>query len=392
VGLERLVQYLLDEGRVTPDQIAEARRTQGFFGGQIGSHILKLGFVDEVSLGAALSQVTGVRYASGDRLRNASENALTSLDPRTAERLRACPFERDRHTVRIAMLNPRDAVAIAEIRSATGCEVEPWVTCEYRLYQALERHYRVNAGRPRAITLAPPLPHDRAARRSRRGSDDRVPIENDVLSGPGPDGCSLDAEVGYDEHVVTRRGSPLDDVLDAIESVDADRRDIVTPIDPLEKLDNVLVAAEDRGRIAAAVLELCAGHAARSALFAVGKAGLRVIAGRGRAFETQRLGALTIPAERSTVLGAVLESRDLFFGVVPPDPANRDLYTALGVRLPSMAMVLPILVKSRIAALLYLDDEGRPMRRPDIALMRRVAGKAGVAFEVLLLRGKLRKI
>ena len=135
-----------------------------------------------------------------------------------------------------------------------------------------------------------------------------------------------------------------------------------------------------------------AGHAARAALFAVGKEGLRVIAGRGPALETERLRRLTLPAERSTVLGAVVESRDFFYGVVPPHPANRELYAALGGRLPSMAMVLPILVKSRVAALLYLDDEDRPMRRPDIALMRRVTGKAGVAFEILLLRGKLRKI
>jgi hypothetical protein len=57
-----------------------------------------------------------------------------------------------------------------------------------------------------------------------------------------------------------------------------------------------------------------------------------------------------------------------------------------------MAMILPIPVKSRIAAVLYLDDDDRPLPRPDIPLMRRVAVKAGLAFEILLLRGKLRKV
>jgi len=392
VGLERLIQHLLDKGRVTPDQIAEARRSQGFFGGQIGSHILKLGFVGEASLGEALSKVTGAPYASGERLQGASESALASLDPRTAERLLACPIERDGRTVHIAMLNPGDALTLAEVRSATGCEVDPWVTCEYRLYQALERHYRVNAGRPRAITLAPPLSCERAPQGPLRESAATVQAGYDGSFGPGPDRRLLDADLGHHEHDDAHHGSPLDDVLDAIERVDANARNVVTPIDPLEKLERVLIAAEDRGRIADAVLGFCAGHAARSALFAAGKEGLRAIAGRGRAFETEQLRALTIPVERSTVLGAVIESRDLFFGVVTPHPANRDLYSALGGRLPSMAMVLPILVKSRVAALLYLDDEDRPMRRPDIALMRRVAGKTGVAFEILLLRGKLRKV
>jgi hypothetical protein len=392
MGLDRLVQYLLDEGRVTRDQIAEARRTQGFFGGQIGSHILKLGFVDEARLGEALSAVTGVPYASGDQLRVVPEDALASLDAHTVERLRVCPIERDSGSIRIAMLNPRDAVAIAEVRSATGCGVEPWVTCEYRLYQALERHYRVSAGRPRAISLAPPLPHERAMKSARREPAGGVAPEDDRSLGVGLDGRPLDAEVGFEEHLVAHHGSPLDDVLDAIESADVVERDIVKPVDPLEKLESELVAAEDRGRIADALMEFCAGHAARAALFAIGKDGLRGLVGRGRAFDTERLRSLTLSVEPSTVLGAVLESRDFFFGVVPPHPANRDLYSALGGKLPSMAMVLPITVKNRIAAVLYLDDEDQPMRRPDIMLMRRVAGKAGLAFEILLLRGKLRKI
>jgi hypothetical protein len=39
-----------------------------------------------------------------------------------------------------------------------------------------------------------------------------------------------------------------------------------------------------------------------------------------------------------------------------------------------------------------MDEGERPLTRPNIPLMRRVAAKAGLGFELLLLRGKLREI
>jgi hypothetical protein len=336
--------------------------------------------------------VTGVPYASGERLRVVPEDALSSLDPHVAEKLRVCPLEREGGVLRIAMLNPRDAVAIAGVRAATGCEIEPWVACEYRLYQALERHYRLSAGRPRAITLAPPLPHERVATRAPGAAPAPEPAIDGGDHPLGLDGRPLDAEVAFEEHYVASQSSALEEVLDAIESVEPERRDVVRPIDRLGALESELVAAEDRGRIADALLEFCGEYASRAALFAVGKEGLRGIAGRGRGLETARLRSLELAVAPSTVFGAALESREFFFGSVPPLPANRELYGKLGGRIPTMAMVLPIPVKSRVAALLYLDDEDRSMRRPDIPLMRRVAAKAGLAFEILLLRGKLRKV
>ena len=55
-------------------------------------------------------------------------------------------------------------------------------------------------------------------------------------------------------------------------------------------------------------------------------------------------------------------------------------------------MLVPIVLKERTVALLYLDGDDGPLPRPDIPMMRRVAAKAGLAFEMLLLRNKLREI
>src|SRR6185436_5252153 len=64
---ERVAQVLLSKGRISRSQLVEARRTQGFFGGRLVGHLLRLGYVDEASLGEALTEVFGVPFADASR-------------------------------------------------------------------------------------------------------------------------------------------------------------------------------------------------------------------------------------------------------------------------------------------------------------------------------------
>jgi hypothetical protein len=64
-------EHLLEHGWITSSQVEEARRTQGFFGGRLETHLLKLGYVNETVLGEALTEVSGVPFASWERLRAA---------------------------------------------------------------------------------------------------------------------------------------------------------------------------------------------------------------------------------------------------------------------------------------------------------------------------------
>jgi hypothetical protein len=148
----------------------------------------------------------------------------------------------------------------------------------------------------------------------------------------------------------------------------------------------------DRDGLAAALLDFCTSRMRRAALFAVSREGIRGVHGRGPGMEPERVRAVSFPRGGSSILDTALGSKDFYFGVVPKLPANHDLYSVLGGILPSAALVLPVPVKGRVAALLYLDEGERPLTRPDIPLMRRVAAKAGLALELLLLRQKLREI
>src|SRR4029079_16150627 len=101
----------------------------------------------------------------------------------------------------------------------------------------------------------------------------------------------------------------------------------------------------------------------RAALFAVSRDSIRGVHGRGRGMEPERVRAVSLPRGGSSILDTALASKDFYYGVVPNLPANDDLYSVLGGRLPSAALVLPVSAKGRVAALLYLDEGDRPLTR-----------------------------
>jgi hypothetical protein len=384
---EKVTRYLLVMGVITPAQVDEARRTQSFFGGQLESHLLKLGFVDEETLGDALTETYGVPFASGERLRAIPPEVLATVPADLAKRHRVCPFRLGERRLRVAMLNPRDARSIADVQAAAGWRIEPWITSEFRLYQALERHYRLPSEEIRSISLAPPaIPVlSRAAGKRDAGLAQVKGAKPEI----GLDGRPLHAEADLDDEAYS--GGPTSQARPEAEAVSPSTRAMVAE-DPLGRLESALVSPADRDALASALLDYCALRSARCALFAVGREGIRGVSGRGRGFDTGVLRKICVPPDAATLFDAALRSRDFYFGVVPPLPGNRDLYTVLGGKLPATALVLPVQVKERTAALLYLDDDERPMTRPDIPLMRRVTSKAGLAFEILLLRNKLREI
>ena len=371
----QVAEYLLERGWITSAQLDEARRTQGFFGGRLETHLLKLGYVGEDVLGDALTEVAGVPFASWDRLRAAPPAALEAVPQKLIERHRVCPFRLDDGRLRIATLAPRDAVALREIQAATTHVVEPWIAIEPRLYQAIERHFRLRFEGTAGISM-PRGPRDGPRAAPQRSEQEPGEPQAGAVE-VGLDGRPLDAEPTLDDYAHESVGPPPEPVPQGT---------------TIEALDDALAAARDRDEMAGALFDFCSERASRSALFAVGKESVRGVAGRGRAFEGDLLRKLSVPVRSGTLFDTALQSRDFYFGVVPTLPANRDLFIVLGGRLPANVMLLPVIVKERTVALLYLDGDDGPLPRPDIPLMRRVAAKAGLAFEMLLLRNKLREI
>jgi len=402
---DKVARRLLQRRLIDARQFDDAVRSQSFFGGELESHLLKLGHVSEADLGVALAEFYDTPYASIEQLRSVSEEAKNSLSREIVERFSVCPFEIAGNTLRVAMLHPRDRTALAAMEREARWVIEPWVTCEFRMYTALERHWRIRPGGVRAIALAPPDPTRISPDRREPGKDE-IPGPGNHEESVGLDGLPLDhdAPSGWtDAHGDWTRSRAARSWLAGEEGNEftspapptASRATSHEPDGPshgprtMPELGAALAEAGTRDEIARATLGYAVSRAARAALFAVSRDEIRGIAGIGRGFDGIR--QVSLPAASGTVFDLAGRAGESYVGPVPPLPANRDLFVALGGRLPVQAMIVPVAVKGRLAAFLYLDGDDGPIPKPDLPALRRVAAMTGLALELVLLRAKLRE-
>ena len=159
-----------------------------------------------------------------------------------------------------------------------------------------------------------------------------------------------------------------------------------------EEVSRRLKDALTRDEIFDAVVGFSAARFVRTALFVVMQEKVIGWGGRGDGFDPARIRAATIPFGVPSIFSYFRMGSDFYFGPVPDMPANRQFYRELSVTPPDRALLIPILIKGRLIALLYGDNGAGRREEPDIALFRRVAQKASLALEILILRNKIEMI
>jgi hypothetical protein len=190
----KLGGWLLSRGKITEDQLQRALQHQQFFGGRLGSSLIKLGHIDEDVLGAYLSDVAGAPYAPPGRLEAVPPEVVALVPARLASQYRVIPLELEGRRLRLAMRDPKDLIALDEIAFLTGMIIEPYVATDFRIQQALQRYYQVGAGtQPLEVApVAAPLFAPPGARRTPAPK----PEEPAVAAPIGFDGYPIDADPG----------------------------------------------------------------------------------------------------------------------------------------------------------------------------------------------------
>ncbi|HYV17802.1 MAG TPA: hypothetical protein VFC25_02090 [Verrucomicrobiae bacterium] len=192
----KLGSWLLSRGKINEDQLQRALQHQQFFGGRLGSSLIKLGHIDEDVLGAYLSDVAGAPYAPPARLDAVPPEVVALVPARLASQYRVVPLELEGRRLRLAMRDPKDLIALDEIAFLTGMMIEPYVATDFRIQQALQRYYQVSPG-PEALPVAPAAALAVPPPAPRRPEPPAAKTE--TPSGPAPlgfDGFPLDADPG----------------------------------------------------------------------------------------------------------------------------------------------------------------------------------------------------
>jgi hypothetical protein len=414
---KKIGELLMERGLLTKAQLQTALRTQEFFGGHLGSIFIELGFLDEPALAEALVQGTGAQYAPPEYLEGIPPEVYQKIPASLAEKHKVVPLRVEHGRLHLAMLHPKDKRAASQIASSTGLAVVPYIAPEFRMFEALERYYRIKPKRSRSISVETPTEEvDLATLNMPRSpaSKQAVVLAKDGVE-VGLDGLPLDAEFSMDEAYSRppRRRQKTEQFLGQLPQDVSEWRNAdpspeapaapaqpVMPapepaaqagadVNPLEHNARRLLQAENRDQIGEILLQVTERFFQRRLLFIVQRDRIVGWDGSGSGVSRQQVKKALLPMNSLSLFTAVKVGSKPMIGPVADVPANRRLFHDLNMEIPAEVVLLPIRIKERVVAILYGDNAGRPVGALDVGLLRRFTLQAAVALEILILRSKL---
>ncbi|MCL5958940.1 MAG: glycosyltransferase, partial [Chloroflexi bacterium] len=127
----------------------------------LGKALVSLGHITQDQLAASLSNQQGLAYSSLLDVEIPDEVARSVPEP-LARKYGLIPLAREDGHVTVAMTNPLNAEAVAEVEKITGCRVKPVLTTERHIEDTLERIYRSDYLTQSASDLVIRYPDDSA--------------------------------------------------------------------------------------------------------------------------------------------------------------------------------------------------------------------------------------
>jgi len=137
---QRLGDYLLEAGILTLEQLDRVLREQKATGEDLGAAVVRLGYATKEQVLQALAEALEIPYLNLTEY-SIDPKAIEVLSKEVAYKCRVVPVFKIGNVVTVAMVDPRDVTVMDQIRRETGLEVEPAVSSESDILQALEQYY-----------------------------------------------------------------------------------------------------------------------------------------------------------------------------------------------------------------------------------------------------------
>ncbi len=368
----RLGELLVRKGLLGEKQLKQALEAQLIYGSHLGTCLIELGFISEIDLGAALAEASGCRFASGEMFESIPPEVINLVPARMAERHNAIPFHARGKVLHIAMVDPRNILALDELSFATAHAVQPWITPEVRIYQALERYYEVPR-KVRYISLYNRLDQEKKTRRA--PGHEAVEVATQSAAAEGPEHSRADDPSGIAAHSPVqvssaRRGEPASD--------------------PLEELSDLFCRAEDEDQVVDAALNRLYRAVPRCLFLSVKSGVAKPLRMRGVSLSASRM-SLEFPLTTEPLFSLLHESNH-YRGPLPDDPGHRRFFEALGLGVPAELILIPIYCSDHLVGLFY-GDAGEDLKlQGETAHYLRFMKKLSTALGIVLLKRKLRSI
>lgn len=413
----RFGEYLVSEGKLNRIGLKKALEIQHLAGNRLGTNLLELGLVPEDTLLEALGKFRGTRTASIHDLRNVSPEVIRLVPTKIARRYQVLPIERKGNTLILASTDPGDALVEDEIGLLTSCLARTVIALELRIHGALERYYEIPQP-TRFSGLARRLA-GRAAAKAKPATTEPSPEKAPAAPPPTPVAKPAAApkpappkpEEPPEARFVEIDAEELKKLYEgAIPSAESELEQTVSgallgPPDPLtalakleeespeERLHAAALALQHsdiRDEIGDVLLTYCAPYFKRRALFIRRKDEIVGWRGEGDGVAKEGVRAIVTALDEPSVFMGLKDAESFWLAPLPPLPANRRLVRGLGEKAPAACLVLPVILRSRVVCYLYGDNGEDGVAGAPMSMLRRLTAKAGLAFEVYILKNKIR--
>lgn len=367
--MPRLGELLVGRGLVSPANLTRALDACQRHGGRLGTWLIRLGLVSEAKVLKVLAEQTGYPAASALDLAAAPPEIRSLLPAPFARRNMVVAFAQEGRTLSVAMANPNDLILADEAASVTGLTIAPHVATEAALAAALAL--------PAATAPAPPTaPRTIPPRRQWQEFWHLYSSPRELMS------------------AIAGHGLPRPRVAAAtfpgLAPLTHGSLPVLGPPTPDEFVEQ-LGTARTRNHAADAVLRYLSPLARRVALFSVHHGKVTGWAARGEGVVLEDFQALSFPLDRPSVFSRLSSGTDRHVGPLEDSPIHEHLVEALRPPPPAAAVVIPVRVRRKTAAFLWLDQGEDDLGELPLGALQEAADKLGVALEVLVLRQKIRQ-
>ena len=366
----KLGDMLVIEGLITPEELEEALRYQVIYGGKLGTNLIEMGLVEEGDICLALSRKLGVPYVDTEQLMSLPPGTLKLIPQELVEKYRVIPMRLEKNKLSLVMLNPSDLAAIDDIAFRTGFVIRPLIAPEVRMVMALEKYYGV----PRELRYIQAINAINEPRPKRKK-------EKPKSNTPDPRMAEL-ADLDMSE---------IDDVLDLSEAelieeevLDAE----VLDHHSLEHTYDQLAETSDRDQIATVLLQYLGQEYKSCALYMVkGREASGWMAVHDGVYNDE-FPLFQFSLDHPSVMRMIEESRSFFLGPIPDTPQDQNWLKPIGGEVGQPAILVPIMMLGRVVAILFA--QGRDDLADHLSELQVLGSKAAMAFDILILKSKIR--
>ena len=141
--MRKLGEILLEEGLLSQEQLESALRRQMHSGGRLGTNLVEMMILDDVSLGQILSRQMGVPAVHPHVLETINADVLNTIPATLVEQYHSLPFKLEGRRLHVAMLNPSDINMVDELSHRSGYIIKAYICSESVLYRALSIHFQI---------------------------------------------------------------------------------------------------------------------------------------------------------------------------------------------------------------------------------------------------------